>query len=194
MFETYDTNQKAYVERTAQYYDLNLKAWVDVPSAMTYDTTEKAWVERLYEYWLTSWMTNISSADDLNVSPSMLGLVIDAYSDTKTRSVIYTCSNHDIKIGDTFEAEVFRTYGVAVSISLSYKDTSGSSQSISIYSKTKTAAESHETINKVISASNVKSFGDLTVSISYTYNSNAQIVSAAVAGIKVNGKKIGFAE
>lgn len=47
MFETYDTNQKAYVERTGQYYDLQQKAWVDVPSAMTYDTTEKAWVERL---------------------------------------------------------------------------------------------------------------------------------------------------
>lgn len=47
MFETYDTNQKAYVERTGQYYDLQQKAWVDVPSAMTYDTTEKAWIERL---------------------------------------------------------------------------------------------------------------------------------------------------
>lgn len=47
MFETYDTNLKAYVERTGQYYDTVKKAWVDVPSAMTYDTTERAWVERL---------------------------------------------------------------------------------------------------------------------------------------------------
>ena len=82
MFETYDTNQKAYVERTGQYYDLQQKAWVDVPSAMTYDTTEKAWVERLYVDYFTlsdnSNYTLIQSGDILDVKSS--GFVYRTFS------------------------------------------------------------------------------------------------------------------
>lgn len=74
MFETYDTNLKAYVERTGQYYDLQQKAWVDVPSAMTYDTTEKAWVERLYADYFILESKTLQSGDILEVKKNSISL------------------------------------------------------------------------------------------------------------------------
>ena len=56
MFKTYDETPAAYQEHGGLYYDLQLQAWVDVPSAKTYDDTETAWIERLrasYELTVT---------------------------------------------------------------------------------------------------------------------------------------------
>lgn len=74
MFETYDTNQLAYVEHSGEYYDLQEQAWVPVNSAMTYDTTEQAWIERLYvDYFLLQTKT-LQSGDIFELKNSGISL------------------------------------------------------------------------------------------------------------------------
>lgn len=87
MFETYDTNQMAYVEHSGEYYDLNLKAWVPVNSAMTYDTTEKAWIERLYAGYFTLVSKTIQTGDILEVKNS--GVVLHTFTTNLGRSVSF---------------------------------------------------------------------------------------------------------
>ena len=192
MFKTYDSTLQAYTEHLPKNYDATLGAWIDSPSAKTYDTTQNAWVERLYKYWFRSVNVGIAEQDMLDVDKSALSLNVDSTYSTRTRNVTYKCSEHDIKNGDTIKFDLLATVGISVSVSVAYTKTDGSSGTYTIYSKSASSAEVSDTISKTISASDVKSFGDLIVTIVYSYNSSTPYATVAIADISVGGKKYGF--
>lgn len=82
MFKTYDDTPAAYQEHGGLYYDPQLQAWVDVPSAKTYDDAEAAWAEQLYAGYFTlsdnSSYTLLQSGDILEVKSN--GFVFRTFS------------------------------------------------------------------------------------------------------------------
>lgn len=104
MFETYDTNQLAYVEHSGEYYDLNLKAWVPVNSAMTYDKTERAWIERLYVDYFVLQTKNLQSGDIFELKNS--GISLRTFSTGKSRGVSFYLP-YKWKVTDVVEFDVF---------------------------------------------------------------------------------------
>lgn len=194
MFKAFDSALQAYTEYPSKIHDEDLNAWIDSPSLKTYDKDLGAWVERLYKYWFYSVNVNTAELDMFDVDKSLLSLNVDASYDTKTRNVTYKCSEHDIENGDNIEIGVFATVGISVSVSLSYYTSDGSKGTLTIYSKSASAAEVNETISKTISNSSAESWGELTVMIVYSYNSSTPYATAAVFDIAVNGKKYGFKE
>lgn len=192
MFKTYDTTQQAYKEHLPKNYDVALGAWIESPSAKTYDTTQNAWVERLYKYWFRSVNIGTAEQDMFDVDKSAISLNVDSTYSTRTRNVTYKCSEHDIENGDTIKFGLLATVGISVSVSVSYTKTDGSSGTHTIYSKTASGAEVSDTISRTISASDVKTWGDLVVAIVYSYDSSTPYATAAIFDISVKGKKYGF--
>ena len=198
MFETYDTNQKAYVERTGQYYDLQQKAWVDVPSAMTYDTTEKAWVERLYAGYFTL-------RDETN--PTQL-LEQDDFQINGNSFTLYTISgvgaqrwiHFDLPFeweGETVEFDLL-TNGYA-SVYFGKRYYYGTSSSVGGVAKTITGFyDDHVSVNLYTRPDTYEGYTVTSSKIYFEVNiSAADAVNNAlvtISNVKIGGKKYGFTE
>ena len=197
MFETYDTTEKAYVEHSGEYYDLQEQAWVPVPSAMTYDTIEKAWIERMYAGWLAYDTRSKKHATDiLEISPSKVSLTVSkSSSNTGDRSIKFTLTTSDIKVGDIVEFDVNASYYAGVVIWGGLFTTEGGVSSWEAWRKTKQTDEINGRYSGVIDNVHldIKRITYITVELNYTY-AYYKDAYAEVSNLKINGKKYGFTE
>lgn len=198
MFETYDTNQKAWVEHTGQYYDLQQKAWVDVPSAMTYDTTEKAWVERLYVGYFTlrdeANPTQLIEQDDFSINGNYFELY--TFRGLGVERWVHFDLPFDWK-GETIEFDLLNNGYATVGFGKRYSNGKTSSSG---YDKTITEFyNDHVSVNlgtrpdiyDGIAVTSSKIFFEITISAENAALSNALV---RISNVKIGGKKYGFKE
>lgn len=198
MFETYDTTQRAYVEHSGEYYDLQEQAWVDVPSAMTYDTEEKAWVEGLYAGWFTPNTRNsgyywlIQNEDTLIINNN--GFVFNSLTTNKARRVSFVLPFTFVK-GTVIELDiVLNTLG---KITFSKN---GTTKQTSIAGKTFFSLSGERTEHITVTEQENGIYG--YDCIDYWYEIGFQLPASAITGevyvevknFKINGKKYGFTE
>lgn len=203
MFETYDTNKKAYVERTGQYYDLQQKAWVDVPSAMTYDTSEKAWIERLYVGYFT--------LRDVTGNPQLVGWGQggDDFQINGSNIVLYTTiSGVDRRVifdlqfdwkGETIEFDLMTNGYATVYFGKAFYYGNGWS-SVSGYDKTITGFyNDHVSVPLYTRPDTYEGYEVTSSKIYFQINIAAEQAATAnalvrIENVKIGGKKYGFKE
>lgn len=194
MFETYDTNQKAYVERAGQYYDLQQKAWVDVPSAMTYDTTERAWIERMYAgYFYLSDNTSytvIPSGDVLTIKGS--GFVFESAKSSAMRKFRFSLP-YTFKVGDVVEFDIVKNSWGRVSIGHNYTSSSGSNTGGTVVT---IEDERDEHITGTVKFATGSDAISSYLYVEFFRSTDGYVVSSHVEikNLTINGKKYGFTE
>ncbi len=203
MFETYDKNQRAYLEHTGQYYDLQEKAWVDVPSAMTYDKTEKAWVERLYAGYFTlvndSNYTSLQSGDILDVKSN--GFVFQTFSKNLLRKVKFELP-YKWKHGDIFEFDVVTNARGYINVEREYRYLKYGTQEWTVGGPiANRTGEYNEHITYTMSGSVPDTYEGWQVTESIieiqsiiTVDSATGETYSEIKNFTINGKKYGFKE
>lgn len=201
MFKTYDTTQAAYVEHSGKYYDLQLKAWVDVPSAKTYDTAEAAWIERMYAgYFALSNDSNdtlLQSGDILDISNN--GFVFNTFSKNLSRRCKFELPYKWTK-GDIVEFDVVTNSRGYISVSMSYYYLKyGTQEYESSKSGTSITGEHNEHITFTITSNVPSTYDGWEVSrsdvsiLALPIDTTGEFYSE-VKNFTINGKKYGFTE
>lgn len=185
MFETYDTNRLAYVEHSGEYYDLNLKAWVPVPSAMTYDTTGQAWVERLYADYCVLSTKIMQSSDTLEITNS--GFIFRTSSKSESRMILFKLP-FKFKNGDLFECDIVTNALGRITIGKEFVRSGGSSTGGNIININ---GENNQHFTAKNDSGVPSDAVDYYIKIYSSVDKNAY---SAISNLTINGKKYGFRE